>query len=262
MANKPAILTRASGDGPSRASFGGICPVTGGSDGGAFMSEFERGVALLLLDKGVLAGIAFTLWHFYSGVQQRREASFRQMAQLADEVRQLQRDRRRTEIGEEIALLERQLTDFLWPMQYFLHKDGALWERVPQLSNLATLPDETGRALELEAVIPNHEAALATIEKHFGLIADNPELADEIIRYVRHVAVYRALRSSNQHANPIDVGEPFPKELPDLIRQATATTRQRLNELRAQRFEGRSAPGLGATAAGHGRAGETSNAAS
>lgn len=204
---------------------------------------FREEFILLLLDKGLLAGIAFVLWHFHSQSQHRAETKQRKLEQLEEEVRQLERERRRTEVSEEIALLERQLGEFLWPMQYFLQKDDALWERVPDLSSDAKLPKEAGRALERDAVIPNHEAALQTIEKHFGLIATNAKLADAIIRYVRHVTVYRALRLSNQVLNPIDVNEPFPPDLPEMIEQVTASVRQRLEQLRRQRWDGGPAAG-------------------
>ena len=175
---------------------------------------FEQQLYLLLIDKGVLAVLAFTLWHFYSR----------------------QKERTSTEMSEAIALLERQLSDFYWPMKYHLETDSALWERVPALSDDATLPEEAGRALERDAVIPNHEAALEVIEKGFGLIASDTRLTDAVVRYVRHVTVYRALRCSNQDLNPIDVEEPFPPDLHDLVETGLVNTQYRLETLRRERW--------------------------
>lgn len=190
----------------------------------------------MLAEKVLLAGIAFVLWHFYSRSQKKTEAVELKREKLEEELRLLRKDRQRTEAGEQIALLERQLSAFLWPMTYFLQKDDALWKRVPQLSREAKLPEDAGRILERDAVIPNHEAALQTIEKHFGLIATDAKLAEEIVKYVRHVTVYRALRSSNQSLNPMDVDEPFPADLGRLIEHATTNVRQRLEQLRRERY--------------------------
>ena len=197
---------------------------------------FNEQVFLIILEKGLIAGIAFILWHFYTTSQKKKESLAQHQQQLKDEIRILQRDRTRTEVAEEIALLERQLSEFLLPMTYHLQKDDALWRQVPQLCEDARVSKKTGTFIEADVIIPNHVSAVQTIEKSFGLLADNAPLSEAVVKYVRHVVVYQALRDSKEDLNPIDVNEPFPDELPELILIATTKARNRLASLRQERW--------------------------
>ena len=52
------------------------------------------------------------------------------------------------------------------------------------------------------------------MEANIQFAQPDAELLREIAAYVRHVAVYGALRSTKTYSlNPIDVGEPFPEGL-------------------------------------------------
>jgi hypothetical protein len=91
-------------------------------------------------------------------------------------------------------------------------KDSALWRIIPQLSDTATrIPDRIGREIELNYLIKNQEEIVSLIESNIYLAGADEELAEGFAAYIRHVAVYRALRATNTYdLNPIDVGEPFP----------------------------------------------------
>jgi hypothetical protein len=200
------------------------------------LSEFGQKLLVLLIDKVLIAGIAFVLWHYYSRLQRRREAEAQKVDELRQQLRALQEQKARTELADQITLLERQLTEFYWPFKYCINIDSAVWEKVPQLNAAAKMPGDAGHALEKETILTNHERALDVIEKSFGLVASDQQLVDVITRYVRHVAVYRALRAGGAGENPIDVGEPYPEDLPGVIEDRMATAQKELDTLRQRRF--------------------------
>lgn len=59
------------------------------------------------------------------------------------------------------------------------------------------------------------------IENNFHLISSNEILIQELVKYIRHVAVFKSLRLSEAKLNPIDVGEPFPPNIANLVSNET-----------------------------------------
>ena len=79
-------------------------------------------------------------------------------------------------------------------------------------------------------LLPNHLDAVKIIETKVHLVQDN-ELIDMLQRYIKHVAVYSALRSSNAAFNPIDIGEPYPEGLPERLKNKTLQLQRQYNDL-------------------------------
>jgi len=69
------------------------------------------------------------------------------------------------------------------------------------------------------------------------LIGDNETLIQEIVKYIRHVAVFKLLGLSEAELNPIDVDEPLPPGLGDLIETETSMEGGELEALRKQRWK-------------------------
>ncbi len=92
-------------------------------------------------------------------------------------------------------------------------KDSAIWKIIPQLSNAPnTIPDHLGREVELNYLIRNHEEIVSIIEANIYLAEADETLLKMITAYIRHVAVYKALRTTKTYSlNPIDVEEPLPQ---------------------------------------------------
>lgn len=179
------------------------------------MTDFLQKLILILLDKGVLAITALLIGYWiskrleqYRSDQQRMSALERDKVVLENELDKLKRTR-------QIEFKEKQLSQFYWPIHFRFAKDSAIWKIVPQLSDQATaVPDKVGREIELNHLVKNHEEIVSLMEANIHLAQPDAELLRGISAYVRHVAVYSALRSTNTYnLNPIDVGEPFPKEL-------------------------------------------------
>ena len=119
-----------------------------------------------------------------------------------------------------LEFLEKQLSSFYWPLYLRLQKDNVMWQRIGHLADQPgdPLPADAGHAVERGYILPNHGEAVALIEKNAHLI-DDKELFAELLHYVRHVAVYQALRATPSlgERNPVDLGEPFPKKLFPLV---------------------------------------------
>jgi DNA repair exonuclease SbcCD ATPase subunit len=179
------------------------------------MTDFQHKVVLTLLDKGVLAFAALLVGYWiskrleqYRTNQQRVAALENDKAALENEIEKLKRTR-------QMEFKEQQLSQFYWPVHFRLAKDTAIWKIVPHLSGQkSTLPEAIGREIEVEQVIRNHKEVVAIIENNIHFAQPNDEFLEQIAAYVRHVAVYSALRTAGIYdINPIDVGEPFPDGL-------------------------------------------------
>lgn len=68
--------------------------------------------------------------------------------------------------------------------------------------------------MELMHLITNHEEIVSIIESNVHLVRPDEPFLDTLSAYIRHVAVYKALRATNTYSlNPIDVGEPMPDNI-------------------------------------------------
>jgi len=195
--------------------------------------KFEEELFLLLIDKIVIAGIAFYIWHVYS---KRKEAERRELDKitlLEKEKKELFEDKIKNEFDMKIQVVETQIDKLYWPLHLCMKKDDAVWQRVPSLYDGETLlPTKMGAYVEEEFILPNHEKAVKVIEDNFHLVADDPILNDVFIKYITHVAVFRSLRLSKSKENPIDVDEPFPENLPELIELGLNEKRKELKNLK------------------------------
>ncbi len=198
---------------------------------------FGEELILLVIDKVIIAGIAFYLWHLYQKKQYREKEEVEKRRGLEEQIKQLSRDKFEIELNEKMTLLEQQLERFYWPLSLCMKNDDAVWQRVPSLYEDGTqLPTEAGSSVEKEFLLPNHEKAVKVIEDNFHLIGGNEFLIQELLKYIRHVAVFKSLRLSGAELNPIDVDEPFPQGLGKLIEEETLKKREELEVLRKQRW--------------------------
>jgi hypothetical protein len=201
------------------------------------MESFRERLAILLIDKVVIAGIAFLRWHLYTKRKEVEAVLRKKLESVEEEKRSLEREKRRSELSEKINFVSEKLQNFYWPIALHLKKGDAVWEKIPALSNSdASLPKEMGNIIEKEFLIPNHEKAVTLIESNFALVAEDEELVKLMIAYIRHVAVYRALRISDLRLNPIDMGEPFPAEMVGALETRMAECIDELSRLKELRF--------------------------
>lgn len=131
-----------------------------------------------------------------------------------------------------LRYLEEQLSKFYWPFYTRLMRDNALWPHVEH--RFGNDPDKAriAQKLEAEVTLPNHAAMVQILESNLHLAAGEPEVLDQVQRYIRHVAVYQAIRSAGiEDQDPIAHGEPWPGNLFPIIEARTLALQKEYNSL-------------------------------
>lgn len=158
-----------------------------------------------------------------------------------DEREQIRRERANAEAlkREKRAFIEKQLTEFYYPVILRLHKDNAVWELWNE-NQYSKERKNVAAQIERDFMLPNHEDAIKIIDSKFHLIRNDSDPDDqiskliiEIRKYERHVALYKALRATGSRENPIDWNryeDKYPKNLYYVIRD-------RINSLKKQHAE-------------------------
>lgn len=134
-----------------------------------------------------------------------------------DRLVERQEELARIKRNKKLEILERQLSEFYWPLYLKLEKDNLIWQKVFDQEN--GFEEGIRRRLETDFILPNHTEIMAILEGKIYLARSNSELSDEILKYIKHLAIYKAIRDAGIFdRDPIDFGEPFPKEIFRLVK--------------------------------------------
>ncbi|MFQ4136699.1 hypothetical protein PGN35_010290 [Nodosilinea sp. PGN35] len=170
----------------------------------------NRLFAFLLSLLWLLVGIAAKT--FWDKLIERRE-----------ELAKLRRDKK-------LEILEQQLSEFYWPLHLRLEKDNLIWRQV--FDSETQLSPDLRKRLETHFVLPNHRAILEVLESKIHLARAPKELSEQIFQYIRHVAVYQALREVGiSDKDPVDFNEPFPQDLFRLVNEKKEALQAEYDEL-------------------------------
>jgi hypothetical protein len=173
---------------------------------------FQEQLILTVVDKMLIAGVLLLAgW----GLNRLLEKLKSELA-IKNEFAKL-RD------AKQLEFLEKQLSQFYYPLYIRLHIDGAVWTRILDKQNgNDELRQKVGAAIERNIILPNHEAMVKIIEGNIHLAESDALAFNQMLSYVRHVAVYRAMRESGcQDKDPISLGEPWPSKLLPIIEATT-----------------------------------------
>jgi hypothetical protein len=154
------------------------------------------------------------------------QESWRYYARRREELEKLR-------LAKKVEQLGRQLAEFYWPIYLRLQKDNAVWERIlDKRKPEGSLDHKLGEIIEREHVLPNQEEIVRIIESSVHLAEPDPEFAAILVRFLRHVAVYKALRASGDtNTFPLTVGEPWPERLFPEIEKRTRAVQEEYNRL-------------------------------
>lgn len=156
-----------------------------------------------LLLAGILAYVVYRMNRLLEEVR-RRNAAANDMARLVNTKR--------------LDYLERQLAEFYWPLYIRLHCDNAVWDKILDRRKAQDrLGRDVGSEVESRFILPNHEEAVRIIQSKIHLAEDDGSAFQLMLRYVRHVAVFQAMRASGDARDPLEVGEAYPQGLDHLI---------------------------------------------
>lgn len=188
----------------------------------------------ILLDKGLLAIIALFIAFYFNKLIERIRLSNSRILELERQKGNLENDLLKDKRLRKVSYLEKQLSEFYWPIYIRLQKDSVLWERVPNFFNDAhSLPRETNDFLEREVLLKNHEEIVKVIESKFHLAEADEALSEEILKYIRHVTIYQAIRKVDdfRHLNPLNFNEPFPPNFLELFTKKLTEVQNNYNDL-------------------------------
>jgi len=129
-------------------------------------------------------------------------------------------DRESLARSKRIEFLERQLSGFYWPLYLRLQINNVIWDHLvagvePRDNRQAHVHEE----LLSSFFLPNHEAMLRIIEGNAHLAQPDRELSNQLLRFIRHITIYKTIRGAGLSFDPIAVGEPWPAEFFPLLEQ-------------------------------------------
>lgn len=114
---------------------------------------------------------------------------------------------------KKIDLLERQLSQFYWPLYLHLQKNNVIWEHLIQGTAVDPgLKRKVDMQLYKSFFLPNHQTMVAIIEANAHLAQPTGDFEKLLLRFIRHVAIYKTMRDAGLPYDPISVGEPWPSE--------------------------------------------------
>jgi hypothetical protein len=114
-----------------------------------------------------------------------------------------------------IDFLERQLSLFYWPIYIQLQKNNVVWEHLVNGKAFSlSIKQAVDQQLYKSVFLPNHEGLVSIIETNIHLAQPDPKLEALLLRLIRHVSIFKALRDlGHENIDPIALGEPWPGEI-------------------------------------------------
>ena len=175
--------------------------------------DFYEKLIITIVDKGLLtlliAIAAFSLNKIlekYKSKQALENELIKQKQVFGNELAK-QRDTIR------LQFLERQLSEFYWPIYLRLQKDNAVWRRILDRKKDDELLRQVGTEIEKSYILPNHDEIIKIIESKIHLAKADDKLLDALLRYMRHIAVYKSMRVAGIFdKDPLDLQEPWPRD--------------------------------------------------
>jgi hypothetical protein len=166
--------------------------------------DFKHQLAITLLDKGLLALVVlFAGFWLNKAIEQIRSTNA------------LKADLAKMRDSRNLDYWEKQLSEFYWPLYVRLQYDNAVWRRILDAKEGNDgIRRKLGREIERTFVLPNHEEIVRIIRSNMHLMENDGIALDAMLRYIRHVAVYKAMRLAGvEDQFPDALGEPWPRDL-------------------------------------------------
>jgi hypothetical protein len=134
-----------------------------------------------------------------------------------------------------LARIERQLSEFYWPVYLRLQMDNTVWTRLLDKNREEGDPLKVlGNQIEADFLLPNHKEIVKVIESKIQLAEPDSELQADLLEYINHVAVYTAAVSAgfkDLHNTQRALLTPWPKNLFQSVERRTLGLQKRYEEL-------------------------------
>ena len=132
-------------------------------------------------------------------------------------------EKERVSHQKRLDFLERQLTEFYWPLFFQLQKNSIVFERIMGSKDANdALSAKLDYDLERNFFYPNNEEMAKIIQTKYYLAQPDESLQKLILRFLRHQAVFTAIRKMGLNdQDPIRFGEPWPMGFYEAIEKRT-----------------------------------------
>lgn len=214
---------------------------------------FWEKIIELIIDKILLGGIVLIAGYWlntrFEIFKNEINEKYRQKQQIAElenkqnqQILELENQLAVARYNTEIEFIEKQLSEFYWPIYLRLEKDNVMWKRIKSLSSdKNVLPEAASKIIEKDFIIKNHDEIVEIIESKIYLaenLTNSKELIQELLKYIKHVAVYKTIRSIKEleRFNPIDLNEPYPEKLFLLIENNFKELQNKYESLKKAKF--------------------------
>lgn len=186
------------------------------------ISPFAQQLIVTVFDKVAIGGLLLIGGFWLNRLLERFKA---------ERTRDNERERLRAQ--KHLDYLDRQLSEFYYPIYIRLFIDGATWERLLDRNRGDDeLRKRIGEEIEKSIILPNHEAIVGIMQSKIHLAEDDGAAFAAILKYIRHVSVYRAMRSAGCYdRDPIALNEPWPDDLLPIIERTTYALQKRYDAL-------------------------------
>jgi hypothetical protein len=207
----------------------------------------------LVVDKVLLGGIVLAAGYWlnkrFEIFKNETNAKYHQRQLIAElenqqkqQIAELENQLAIARHNAELEFIERQISEFYWPIYLRLEKDNVMWKRIKSLgSDKNALPEAASEMIEKDFILKNHQEIVEIIESKIHLAGNSgnsSELIKELLQYIKHVEVYKTIRSIEElrTVNPVDLNEPFPQKLFTLIENNFQALQNRYESLKKAKF--------------------------
>ena len=130
--------------------------------------------------------------------------------------------------------VERQLSEFYWPIYLRLQMDNTVWRRLLDKNRDDSDPLKViGNQIEVDFLLPNHGEIVKIIESKIQLAEPDKALQALLLEYINHVAIYNAATTAgfkDLHNTQRELLTPWPDGLFGAIEARTLSLQKNYEE--------------------------------
>jgi hypothetical protein len=126
-------------------------------------------------------------------------------------------------LTKRVEVLDLQLSQFYWPLYIRLEKNEVIWKRIFDVGEVDEGKRRLAAEIENSVILPNHAEIVVIIETRMHLAEADADFTRELLHYIHHVTLHRALRAAGDtRAFPMDYGVAWPELLFPMVKRRTA----------------------------------------
>lgn len=197
--------------------------------------DFYEKLILTVFDKGLLALVLAVAVFFLNRLLEKYRSQQSMLNEMTKQKKSFENELAKLRDATHLKFVERQLADFYWPIYLRLQKDNVVWRRIlDRNQGDDALRQRVGVEIEKNFILSNHDEIVKIIESNIHLAKADDELLEPLLKYLKHIAVYKAMRAAGCYdKDPIYLQEPWPKDFFPVIEERTKTLQGQYDKLLA-----------------------------